>query len=177
VPHRKPLALHQILARGRHIEQQIDEVILQQIDLVDIEKAPVRLGQQPRLEPLFTRAQRALQIERADHAVFGRAQWQIHERHRALDSFLRSARIRAGARVRRRAAEPAAFHRGDRRQKRCKRPRCGRFARAAIAENHHPAKGRFDSGEQEGLFHLVLRDDGGEGEAVHSVKQSGLSRL
>ncbi len=39
---REPLALHHVLARRRDVEQEIDEVIGEEIDLVDVEKAAVR---------------------------------------------------------------------------------------------------------------------------------------
>ena len=68
--------------RGGDIEQQIDEMVFEQIDLVDVEKAAVGSRQQARLERLLAARQRAFQIERADHAVLGRAERQIDHRHR-----------------------------------------------------------------------------------------------
>jgi hypothetical protein len=82
VAHRKAFALHHVLARCRHVQQQIDQVILQQVDLVDIEKAAMRAGEQARFIDPLPGAQRALQVERAEQAVFGGAQRQIDERHR-----------------------------------------------------------------------------------------------
>ena len=52
---RQPLAFHHVLARLRHVQQQVDDVILQQVDLVDIEIAAVRPRQQARAETPFRR--------------------------------------------------------------------------------------------------------------------------
>ena len=82
VAHRQALALDHVFTRGGHINQQIDQVVFQQVDLVDVEKAAVRLGQQTRLEGLDALGERALQIERADHPVFRGTQRQIDHRHR-----------------------------------------------------------------------------------------------
>ena len=43
-------AFDHIRAGRRHIEQQIDDVVLEQIDLVDVEETPVRARQETRLE-------------------------------------------------------------------------------------------------------------------------------
>jgi hypothetical protein len=82
---RQPLALDDVLARLRHVEQQIDEVILQQVDLVDIEIAAIGPRQQARLERLFALGQGAFDIQRADDAVLGRAERQVDHRGRFLD--------------------------------------------------------------------------------------------
>src|SRR3954452_24489714 len=76
------VALDHVLSGCSDIEQKIDEVILQQIDLVDIEEAAIGARQQSRLERLFAMRQRALQIERADHAGLGCAKRKIDDRHR-----------------------------------------------------------------------------------------------
>ena len=85
------LALDGVDARGRHVEQEIHQVVLQQVDLVDVEEAAVGLGQQPRLERLDPGAERPLQVEGADHPVLGRPERQIHHRHWFLLGFSRSA--------------------------------------------------------------------------------------
>jgi len=48
--------------------------------------------------------------------------------------------------------------------------RGGALAGAAVAEHHHPANRRVHRRDQQGLFHLVLTDDCGEGEACHSSR-------
>ena len=54
VADRKAFALDDILARGRHIQQQIDEVIFEQVDFVDVKEPAMRLGEQARFKRLFT---------------------------------------------------------------------------------------------------------------------------
>ena len=66
------LALDHVLARRRHVEQQVDEMVLQQVGLVDVEEAAMRAGQQTGLERLLAAGQRALQVQRADDAILGR---------------------------------------------------------------------------------------------------------
>jgi hypothetical protein len=73
------LALDDVLARGRDVEQQVDDVVLEQVDLVDVEKAAMRAGQQPGLEGLLAMRQRALEIERADDAILRRAERQVDD--------------------------------------------------------------------------------------------------
>ena len=50
------LALDDIHARSRDVEQEIDEMILEQIHLVDIEKSAIGVRQQPRLERISRRS-------------------------------------------------------------------------------------------------------------------------
>ncbi len=126
-------------------------MILEQIDLVDIEKAAMRARQQTGLERLDAGRQRALEIERADDAVLGRTQRQIDEGDRDL----RPGRAWSAILI-----PPLA--RGDRRQKRGERAHRRRLARPPIAEHHHPADPRIDRGDQQRLLHLVLADDRGK---------------
>ena len=99
MPDAETLPLDDVLAGCRHIEQQIDQMILEQIDFVDIEKAAIGARQQPGLERLDALRQRAFQIERADDAVLGRAERQVDDRHRRLARFERALQ-----------ATRAAFH-------------------------------------------------------------------
>ena len=45
--HRHAVALDVADPEGGRVEQQVDEVVVQQVDLVDVQDAPVRAGQQP----------------------------------------------------------------------------------------------------------------------------------
>lgn len=47
---RDTLALHHIAAVGQDGQQQVGDAVIQQIDLVHVQYAPVRLRQQPWLE-------------------------------------------------------------------------------------------------------------------------------
>ena len=80
--HAQALALDHVLARGGHVDQQVDQMVVEQVDLVDVQKAAVRARQQPGLEGLDALRQRALEVERADDAVLGGAQRQVDHRHR-----------------------------------------------------------------------------------------------
>jgi hypothetical protein len=104
VAHAQPLALDQILARGRDVEQEVDQVILEQVGLVDVEEAAIGARHEARLERLFAAGQRPLQVEGAHDAVLSRPKWQIDHRHRHLDRLGRS-----------RAAAQAAIDRAQRR--------------------------------------------------------------
>ena len=88
------LALDDVDARRRNVEQQVDQMVLQQVDLVDVEKAAMGAGQQAGLEGLLAGDQRLFQIERAGDAILGRAERQVDHRHRDLPR-LEPARPRA----------------------------------------------------------------------------------
>ena len=75
-----PFALDQIDAAGRHVEQQIDKVIVEQVHFVDVQYAAVRGGKQPGMKPALALFDRAFEVQRSDDAIFGRANRQIHER-------------------------------------------------------------------------------------------------
>ena len=79
---RDSVALDARDARGRRVEQRVDEVVGQQVDLVDVEDAPVGAGEQAGLEGLLA-VQRAAEVERADEPVEARAERQLDERRRS----------------------------------------------------------------------------------------------
>ncbi|MNF71188.1 hypothetical protein D3C84_531340 [compost metagenome] len=56
---------------GRHIEQQVDHMIGQQIDFIDIQHAPVGCGEHPRGKLRAPLAQRRIQVQRAHQPFFG----------------------------------------------------------------------------------------------------------
>ena len=99
VAHAQALALDDVLARGRDVEQQVDEVILEQVDLVDVEEAAVGARQQAGLERLHALRQRAFEVERADDAVLGRAERQVDHRHRHQAALRRAAGLQRRARL------------------------------------------------------------------------------
>ncbi len=140
-------------------------MILEQVHFVDVEEAAIGAGEQAGLEAARAVGERALEVERADDAVLGRAERKVHHRHR--DPVRGARRPRGAVRARRGggagfAIERAAGHRRDRRQKRGQRPDRGRFAGAAVAEHENAADPRVDRGEQERVAHLVLSDDRAE---------------
>lgn len=66
-------------SHGGGVEQDVNQVIMQQIDLVDVEHAAVGASQQSRRERVLAVAHHPLQIQRANHPVFGGPQRQLHE--------------------------------------------------------------------------------------------------
>ena len=79
---RDPVAFDVHPTHRRGVEQHVDEVVVQKIDFVDIEHTAVRAGQQARREGVLAVAQYALQVQRADHPVLGRADGQLDQRRR-----------------------------------------------------------------------------------------------
>ena len=71
--HRHPVPLDVRAAHRGGVQQEVDEVVVQQVDLVDVEHAPVRLGEQPGLVGADALGQRALQVQRPDQPVLGGA--------------------------------------------------------------------------------------------------------
>jgi len=74
--------LDDVDARGGDVDQQIDEVILEEIDFVDIEKATIGAGEKSGLEGLDPIDERTFEIERADHAVLGCAERHVDHGNR-----------------------------------------------------------------------------------------------
>ncbi len=106
------LSLHGRAAHRGGVEQQVDEVVVEQVDLVDVEDAAVRGGQQARLVDDLAGAEGLLQVERADHAVLGGADRQLDQPGGASSRLRVAVRAVGAVRVRvdRVAAEPAAGH-------------------------------------------------------------------
>ena len=168
MPHTHAIAFNDILARLCDIEQQINEMILEQIHFVDVEKTAVRARQQSGLERLLAIAQRFLDIERADHAILSGAEWQVDDRHTLLCHRQLAARdvestfpafVAARAIRRRVAAIATPLHRLHAWQERRQRTDDGRFSRAAISKDKDAAHGRIDGRNEERQLHLLLTDN------------------
>ena len=181
VAHRQAFALDHVFARGGHVDQQVDQVVFQQVDLVDVEKAAVRLGQQAGLKRLHALRQGALQIQRTDHAVFGGAQRQVDHGHRNEVGLGRAARGpqrgafgAAASGLGRIAAVAAALHRFHLGQQRGQGAHRGRFAGAPVAQHQNAADAGVDGGNQDRRLHLFLADDGRKGECLcHKLLKVG----
>lgn len=74
-----PFAFDDVLAGGGDIEEEIDEVIFEEVDLIYIEVAAVRTGKEPGFVGLLAAGEGALEVEGADDAVLGGAEWEIHD--------------------------------------------------------------------------------------------------
>ncbi len=77
------LALDDIHARSRDVQQEVDEMVLKQVCLVDIKKSAICLGQQSGLEAFLAIRQRAFEIKRADDAILGGAEREVDDWRRA----------------------------------------------------------------------------------------------
>ena len=138
--HRHPVALDVRAAHGGGVEQQVDEVVVQQVDLVDVEHAAVRLGEQPRLVGADALRQRPLQVQRPDEPVLGRADRQLDEPGGALlpaDGEVGSNARQRPARAARAAAIAAPARREARRRMRA--VRAARVRRGGSQEKRQPA--------------------------------------
>ncbi len=80
---RNALSFHPILPAHGHVQQKVDEMVLQQIDFVHVEDAAMSSGQQAGLERLDAFLQGSLQVERAHQAVFAGPQGKLDQRESA----------------------------------------------------------------------------------------------
>ena len=140
-------------------------MIFKQVHLIDVEKSAVGPRQQARLERFLAARQRALQIERADHAVLRRAKRQIDHRHghelRLELGFLAARAAIAAMRdiVVGIALIAAADDRLHLRQQHSQSAHRGGFAGAAVAECQNAAHLRIDCRDRQRKLHLVLTHD------------------
>jgi hypothetical protein len=75
------VALEHVDAARHRVEQRIREMVRQQIDLIDVEHAAMRLRQHPRLQRRLA-FHRALDVETAEQPILRRTDRQIDERRR-----------------------------------------------------------------------------------------------
>ena len=145
------LALDVGAAHRGGVEEHVDEVVGQQVDLVDVEDAAVRGGEQAGLEGGHAVAQRAVEVERAEQSIGGRAHRQLDQRDGpALHGSAVVRPVRAPRAVEERiGVEATAGDDLDVRQQRRQRAHGGRLRRAALAAHEHAADARVDrAGEQ-----------------------------
>ena len=76
---RDAFAFDDVDAHRRRIEQEVDDVVVEQVDFVHVQNAAIGVGEDARLEFLFAFFDGGLDVERADDAVFGGADGQIHQ--------------------------------------------------------------------------------------------------
>ena len=166
VAHAQAFALDQVFARCGHVNQQVDQVVVQQVDLVDVQKAPVCLCQQAGRELLDALGQGLFQVQRTNHAVFGGAQRQVHHGHRlalhhrfGFGIFGLTHRTGLGglARV---AAVGTAFDHLDGGQQVGQRAHRRGFAGATVTQHQHATDGGVDRHHLDGEGHFVLTNDG-----------------
>ena len=171
VPHRHAVPLHVADAQRRRVEEQVDQVVVQQVDLVHVQHAAVRRGQQPWLVRLDPLGQRPLDVQRAEQPVLAGPHGQLDQpgrpgprpRSSRGAGLVRAVRaVRVG--VRGVAGEPAARHHVHVREDRGQRAHHRRLRGALLAPDQHAADGRGHGVEHERQPQLVHADHRAERE-------------
>ena len=166
VPDRHPLPLDVADPERGRVQQQVDQMVVQQVHLVDVQQAAVRRGEHARLVRGDPLGQRALDVQRADQAILGRADGQLGERG-GPGPMRRAGRVRAvragwvglgGI-----TGEPAALDDLDGGQQRAETADDRRLRRSFLTADEDTADGRGDRVEQQRELQVRHADDGGEG--------------
>ncbi len=76
---RDAFALDSVHAGDGDVEEHVDEVVGEQVDLVDVEDAPVRGGEQAGPEPGRAGGEQLGEVEGSEHAVLGGAEGKLDE--------------------------------------------------------------------------------------------------
>ena len=79
---RHPFALDHVDPHRRGVEQDVHQVVIEQVDLVHIEKVAVRLGKDSWLEPPGAGPHRGLDVDGTHQPVFGGIDRQLDDAHR-----------------------------------------------------------------------------------------------
>jgi hypothetical protein len=136
-------------------------MIMEQVDLVHVEDAAVRGGEQARLVVDLAGAERLLQIEGADHPVLGRADRQLDQPGRPRGRL--AGRVRPVRAVRVRmvgvTAEAAVLDHVEGGEDVGERPDHGGLGSALLAADQYPADFGGDRGENQGQGQVVAADD------------------
>ena len=78
-----PFAFNHINAHGSRVQQNIDHMVIQQVDFIDVKQTAVGCRQHPGFKMPFTFLNRFFNVERANHPIFSRRDWQVNKRGRA----------------------------------------------------------------------------------------------
>src|SRR5207253_2308781 len=135
----------------------------EEVDLVDVEDAAVRLGEQARLERLLALPQRARDVDRPGDAILGRVQRQVDDAATATgDRQLLTARAARGTHIGRIAGKRTVGDDVDLRQQLRQPPHGRRLPGPGWADDQHAADRRVHGVEQERPLETLLLDDRGE---------------
>ena len=138
---RHPVALDVHATHRGGVEQDVDEVVVQQVDLVDVEHAVVRGGEQTRLERRLALAQHLGEVEGADDPVLRGPDGQFHQ-----------------------PRTPRAGFVDDRGEQRGQGAHDSRFRGALLAPHQHPADPGMHGAQRQREPQAVLAYDGAERE-------------
>ena len=168
VAYRDALALHIVAAHRGGVQQHIHQVVVEQVDFVNVEDAPMGGGNQPRFKVFGARFDSLFNVQSADQAILGGSHRQVHDAYLAgcgsaaasgLTAPVADLLGRAGG-----AAVGAARHnrhfgqQGGQGAHRCA------FSRAFLAAHQDAADTGVDGVEQQRPFHRRLPHNGGKGE-------------
>jgi hypothetical protein len=178
--HADAFAFNNVLSGGGDVEEEIDEMVFEEIDLVDIEVAAMRAGEEAGLVGFFTAREGAFQVECADDPIFGGAEREINDGDGSLMGSELFAGCFAGEAV---VAFPAfgewiasvaaARDDGHGREESGEGADGGGLGGAAMPEDENPTYRRVDRGQQDGPLHLILPDNRREGEGDEQELISG----
>mmetsp|Transcript_22747 Transcript_22747/g.40655 ORF Transcript_22747/g.40655 Transcript_22747/m.40655 type:complete len:316 (-) Transcript_22747:350-1297(-) len=165
------LAFDRVPAAGSAVKQDVDQVIVQEVHLVHVEDAAVRLRKEPGLEGLLALGQCLLDVDRATDAVFCCSQGQVDHWH-----FLQHN----GELLPRSLPCPCLFahhvflnwrrvvrivgHAFNQWQEVDEGTDCGCLASATVAHDHHTSNFWVDHVQDQRELHLRLSHDGREWE-------------
>ncbi len=169
------LPLHDVDPHRRRVEQQVDDVIVQQVDLVHVEDAPVGRCEHAWIELPLPLLDGALDIQRAHDAVLRRADGEVDEARAMAGAGQLLAGLGPLATLgapRRRlvwiAAKVAVGDHLDLGQQGGQRAGGGRFGRAALATDEHPADLGVDGVQYQRALQALLSNDGSKWKDWHS---------
>ena len=79
VPEGDTLALHHVLTLGEHGQEEVGHGLVEEVDLVDVEDAAVRLGEEAGLEHRLALLHRSLDVDGSHQAILGDAEGNLDE--------------------------------------------------------------------------------------------------
>ena len=152
--HAQAFSLHLVHPGADGRQDQIQGIGIQQVELIDVQHAPVCFCQQARLKHRAAFTKRAGDIHRSHQAVFRDAKRDLHKRRGDHPGGLHAI----GYKI------PAAFDDFDRRQQGMQTAGQHGFAGAAPSSDHHAPQGWIDRGQQQSQFQGGVAGDSGQRE-------------
>mmetsp|Transcript_182127 Transcript_182127/g.443165 ORF Transcript_182127/g.443165 Transcript_182127/m.443165 type:complete len:343 (-) Transcript_182127:101-1129(-) len=178
VPEGDTLALHHVLTLGEHGQEEVGHGLVEEVDLVDVEDAAVRLGEEAGLEHRLALLHRSLDVHGAHEAILGDAEGDLHEG--SLADAGHELALRIAAELLAKAVLPAvgilrvgvadgAVDDLDGGQERVQTAGHDGLGGTAPARDGDTAQCRIDGAEQKRRLDVLLADDRGERERLAEV--------
>ena len=162
------LAFHIVAAHCGGVQQHIHQVVVEQVDFVNVEDAPVGGGDEARLEVFGAGFDGLFNVQGADQAILGGAHGEVNDAYLAGGGGAAASGLaapgadflgRAGG-----AAVGAARHDRHFGQQGGQGAHGGAFGGAFFAAHQDAADAGVDGVEEQRPFHRGLPHNGGEGE-------------